>query len=258
MIDADDLDEGGGDEGSPAWMATFSDLATLLLTFFVLMLSFANMDVVNFKTAMGSVKAAMGVQFEVSGDYEAMSTSPIELSPVEGGPHIPIADLVAAQRELKAVKKYIKDNGLEDQVEASAEPRGIAIRARDKILFAVGDATLLEGSAPTLKLVTDLFNKFRGQLSIEGHTDSRPITSSKYPSNWELSAARAMAVMRELQSSNGLPMERMHFSGYGETRPVAEGTDEASMSRNRRVEFVFEYPVEEGKLKTENIFDFDK
>jgi chemotaxis protein MotB len=251
-MNVDEAQEAGGEEGAPAWMATFSDLATLLLTFFVLLLSFANMDIQNFKTAMGSVKEAMGVQFVVDGDHESMATDLMELSPVQSGPHITISDF--SQLAAERVKRFVKEKGLEGQIEVEAQQRGVVLRANDAVFFTVGSADLRPEGDRALEVISSVFGEFDGDLAVQGHTDSVPMSSGRFPSNWELSTARATAVMRHLTTRLGIPSKRVHVAGYADTRPLAEGNDEASYRRNRRVEFLFEFPVVKGNLITEGAF----
>ena len=122
-------------------------------------------------------------------------------------------------------------------------PAGVAIQVQQNrvgieigaaILFASGQAELsAEGRAVLTRLVPALAAT-PGELVVEGHTDAVPIASARYPSNWELSAARAAAVVRMLIDA-GLPAQRLSAVGFADTRPLAEGTDAASLARNRRV-----------------------
>jgi len=249
---AEEEEESGGDEGAPAWMATFSDLATLLLTFFVLLLSFANMDIQNFKTAMGSVKEAMGVRVELRGNYAAISTTPIEMSTVQAQSFISVSDLSkisdAAER---LVKKLVKERHLEDKVEVVGTSRGIALRTRDNVLFDPGSADVESRGSTTLELVAELMNNFEGEVEVQGHTDNVPTGGGSFASNWELSTARAIAVLRSLVDDQGIAESRLHVAGYADKRPVAPMDTAEGRAKNRRVEFLFEYPLErEGKKKS--------
>lgn len=225
--------EGGSDA---AWMATFADLMSLLLTFFVLLLSFANMDVVRFKVVLGSVRDAFGVQFEHPGEMEAVSTSIVELSKQESSPTIKVIEEIMM---LERVKKFIKEADMEDMMSAELDERGVVIRIKGHILFRSGEADLREKEGPkALGPVVKLAKVMDHQLSIQGHTDDRPINTSKYPSNWELSTARAVATMRFLMSEELKP-ERMNVAGYADMRPLAPNTTAKGRATNRRVEFVF-------------------
>lgn len=229
-------------EGAPAWMATFSDMATLMLCFFVLLLSFANMDVQNFRTALGSVKEAFGVQFKTRGNIEAMATSPVELSDVQSAATLYETTAVDAE-SIAIVEEFVRDQGLEDVLEVEGDARGVIVRAKDRVLFDSGSATLRDEGVPVLLSLSDLFRSFQGTLAIEGHTDNRPISNAQFPSNWELSGGRAAAALRYM-ISDGLDSDRAKIAGYADLRPVAANDDEQGRAHNRRVEFVFEYDEE--------------
>lgn len=235
------------EEGAPAWMATFSDMATLLLTFFVLLLSFANMDLQNFRVALGSVKEAFGVQFTVYGDVEAMSTTPVELSDTPSHPKV--SPEVAEAEAVKAVKAFIDRRGMKKKVKVVGSSRGIVLRMKDVVLFDTGSDQLKKEGEPVLDLVADLFGKFSGDLYVEGHTDDRPIHTERFPSNWELSTGRATAVLRYLTHERKLPNDRLGVAGYADVRPVLPNKDNDSRAQNRRVEFVFDYKSRKGQAK---------
>ena len=224
--------EGGSDA---AWMATFADLMSLLLTFFVLLLSFANMDVVRFKVVSGSVREAFGVQFQHPGQIEAVSTSIVELSKQESSPTIKVIEEVMM---LEKVQKFIKDADMEDMMEAELDERGVVIRIKGHVLFKSGSADLRKEAPEILEPIVKLAKAMDHQLSIQGHTDDRPIRTSRFPSNWELSTARAVATMRHLVSQD-LDPARMNVAGYADMRPVTENTSAEGRAKNRRVEFVF-------------------
>lgn len=234
-------EESGGEEGAPAWMATFSDMATLLLTFFVLLLSFANMDVQNFKMALGSVKQALGVQFEVNGDFHAMSTSPVELSQRQSSRHLDKVEHTTI--DAKRIKKFVADRKLEKHVSVIPSARGVILRIKDLVLFDAGSDELRDEAAPVLELVAQMMLPFKGTLSIEGHTDDTPISRDRFPSNWELSTARSTAVLRHLVSEHDVSVKRLRVAGYADARPVADNATFDGKAKNRRVEFVFERSV---------------
>lgn len=224
------------DEGSDAaWMATFADLMSLLLTFFVLLLSFANMDVVRFKVVLGSVREAFGVQFQHPGDIEAVSTSIVALSKQESSDSLQLVEEIMM---LQKVQKFIEENKMENLMEASLSDRGVVIRIKGRILFRSGDSDLRKQAPKALEPVLKLTEAMDHQLSVEGHTDNRPIKSRKYPSNWELSTARAVATMRYLVDK-GLDPSRVNVSGYADMRPLESNDTPDGRARNRRVEFIF-------------------
>ena len=244
------------EEGAPAWMATFSDLATLMLCFFVLLLSFANMDVQNFRTALGSVKDALGVQFKVNGKFEALSSSPIEMSQNQGSDTL--TENKSHDEEVRTlIEAFVAARGIEEvNIEVETDGNIITVRANDFVLFGSGDAELQDAGKPLLDAMYELLESFEGEMSVEGHTDNRPISSSVYPSNWELSSARASAVLRYFLSQ-GMKAGMIHVAGYSDTRPLANNDTVEGRNRNRRVEFLFELPDREAGNPLD-AFQFDK
>lgn len=216
-------------------MATFSDMATLLLTFFVLLLSFANMDIVEFRTMMGSVREAFGVQREMQGDFQARANTPVEITP-GGSPANPA--VLANSPTLSRLRSELERRGLSHLIEVEGTPRGVALRIRDTVLFESGSDRLRDDAAPLLVHIAEIVGDFDNELAIEGHTDDRPIRTPRFPSNWELSAARATAVLRRM-SAAGIEPERMSIAGYAETRPLAPNETDDGRAGNRRVEFIF-------------------
>ena len=241
MADADlEPDDGGGDEGGDApWMATFADLSTLLLTFFVLLLSFANMDVVEFQMMLGSVRDAMGVQHQHPGRIMGLTTSVVEFSKRESTNQLDILE----QDMVERVREFIKKNKLEDSISVSKGERGVVVQVKDQLLFRGGRARLRKSAHKPLSIIADLSRQVDLPLWIEGHTDNRPIRTRRFPSNWELSAARAAAALRFLVAKEKVAPERIRIAGYADTKPIASNDTAEGRKKNRRVEFVFVRPA---------------
>lgn len=218
-----------GETGAPAWMATFSDLATLLLTFFVLLLSFATMDIQNFQTALGSVKEAFGVQFETRGNFETRSTSIIELSQKESNRRITVVDSEGSV--IQSLRRKLKRMGLEDKVSVFKGDRGITLRLDDMVLFGLGSGRLREAAYSVLNAISEIAGEMQGPLSIEGHTDDSPIRSAKFPSNWELSTARAASVVRYLIDRTGMRSDRLQAVGLAHIKPIAPNNSPENRAR---------------------------
>ncbi len=232
------------EEGAPAWMATFSDLATLLLTFFVLLLSFAELNVQEFKEMLGSVKEAFGVSTQEQGLHSSFTNTPIVLSQTQSWPEGAQQQREKEDDALEELEKLIEENELEDAVEIEADTGGVIIRIREQLLFPSGSADLNLGRAgEVLSKVADLGDVFEREISIEGHTDDRPISNARFPSNWELSSARATRVLRYFLTETGVDRGRLRVSGYADTHPVAPNDSDAGRARNRRVEFRFHRTV---------------
>jgi chemotaxis protein MotB len=143
------------------------------------------------------------------------------------------------KRIKREVDAYAQNNGLKDKVETTITERGLEIRLlTDEVLFDSGSATLKPQSGPLLSKVAELLHLSPDHdVSVEGHTDNVPIQGSPYPTNWELSTARASGVVRHL-ITHGAQKMRMSASGYASLHPISNNTTDAGRTRNRRVEIV--------------------
>jgi chemotaxis protein MotB len=128
--------------------------------------------------------------------------------------------------------------GLAGQVELTRSERGLVVTVvSDRVLFAPGSADLQDDGAAVLDIVAEVVRDLPNQVAVEGHTDSRPISTARFPSNWELSTGRAVTVLRRL-GERGVPLERLTAAGYGEQRPLGDNATDEGRARNRRVELV--------------------
>lgn len=219
-------------------MATFSDLATLLLTFFILLLSFAELNVIEFRDAVGSLREAFGVQFIDPGPIQAMSTTLVELN------SMPTSPLTTVTQEellgMRQMQQHIGEQGVEDQVEVLLSERGIVVRIENVLLFNTGSVELRPAAKAFIAGIPEIAENFGRGIAVEGHTDNRPIANERFPSNWELSAGRAASVVRYLISEHEIEPDRLTATGLAETQPVMSNENEANRQKNRRVEFIFE------------------
>ena len=219
--------------GAPAWMVTYSDLVTLLLTFFVLLLSMANMDPVRFVAATSSLKDAFGMQKESDNKDFAIPIFPnqpkSEYSPIQMHP---------TEKIYEKVKSKIDSLRLNNDIGLiKNDDDSIILRISDSILFAPGQSEIARKSLPILNNIAEIIKPLPMDLRIEGHTDDSPMTGSK-TANWDLSVERSVAVLRYFSQSDLLSLDRMAAVGYGKDRPVVANVDEATRAQNRRVDFV--------------------
>jgi len=235
---------GGGEGGAPAWMATFADMMSLLLTFFVLLLSFATMDIVKFRDAMGSIQQALGFMPAGTGMFQhtnnpAIYEKPLATSSLTKGELT--SEMVNEMSDAisEELKEVIKQYGLENEVEVEKSKRGVILRMRGKVLFNAGEAELKESSYPILDKIAELMRKFPSNISIEGHTDNIPVNGGRYSSNWELSVARAISALRYFQKLGDIDLQRINIAGFADTHPIADNSTPDGRAKNRRVEFVF-------------------
>lgn len=217
--------------GAPEWLTTYSDLVTLLLCFFVLLFSFSSVDAEKFQSIMKSFQGGSGV---LSGG----TTLDIPL--------IPVQDDLDVESELQDLMGYLDEYadtlGLGDRIIIQPEERGIVIRFMDNVFFDSGSADIKKESFEILKTVAEILNReefSNRQIKIEGHTDSDPIyRSPKFPTNWELSSARATNVLRYLVENETVDGKRVSSSGYSYYREIAPNDTPENKAKNRRVDIV--------------------
>jgi chemotaxis protein MotB len=248
-----------------AWVIPYADMLTLLMALFLVLFAIGRTDLEKFKKLAESFRSQFG-----NGD----SAQVISIgggtgdSPLDGGTGVLSEDGANADTpvEVKAalaeyVKKQAEDakEGLQDVEDAIAQQAGQANLAdklafrfegrglvlslvNDGVLFKAGDATLQPGGMEVLQLVMSSLQDIPNNLSIEGHTDSRPISNNRFASNWELSTTRATSVLRYMEEQ-GFAKGRLSASGYGDTRPVAGNDTAEGQAQNRRVEIVIESDI---------------
>lgn len=238
------------DGGAPKWMVTYSDMVTLILVFFVLLFSMSQIDLVKFQAVTDSFRSRAVLDFfpsTVPGDHPSdhsdlqRDSDPGGLNTEKPFPYQDEAEEEAREDALQQlvsdVDRFLEENDLKDVISANRTERGVVLVLQERILFDSGEAVILDSGKPFLNKIGELLQDVPNHVKIEGHTDSRPISNYRYPSNWELSGARAGSVTRYLIEANDFDESRFSIAGYGETRPAAPNTPE-NWHRNRPVEIV--------------------
>ncbi len=278
------------DEAGGGWIMTFADLMSLLMCFFVLLLSFAEMDLNKFKAIAGSMKLAFGVQREVKAPDAPVGTSIIaqEFSP--GRPQ-PTAINEVRQSTMDANKQTLEftdaletddregegENGTQqaqnEETQADAKilmdalaeeiEKGmiqietvgtrIIIRIREKASFPSGDATFRKGFLPAIAKLRQSLNDVEGRIVVAGHTDNIPTKPARFRSNWELSSSRAVSVVHELLDGGTLDPARFVIEGHGDAHPLTTNDTPENRALNRRVEMTIEQGRDEEPLPDEPI-----
>lgn len=216
-------------------MVTYGDMVTQILIFFVLLFALSTINMQKFQAAMQSFQMAVGI---LRGGAEIQ---PVDLSGEGDISEVPNADLVALQQleqMYQRVGEYLQEAGLEGVAVTLMEQRGVVIRFKDQILFDLGKAELRPEARAILDKIGRLIAGIPNHVRVEGHTDNWPIHNERYPSNWELSTARATNVVRYLLETTHIPPKRLSAAGYGEYRPVASNATAEGRAKNRRVDIV--------------------
>ncbi|MGV6851860.1 MAG: flagellar motor protein MotB [bacterium] len=272
-------------EGLPGWMGTFADLMSLLMCFFVLLLSFSEIEAKKYKQVAGSMKEAFGVQREIHADESPKGTSFVaqEFSPGKPEP-TPINEIRQSttdelkmdldwtdsnakdkakteervdEEELKEAKAKVDqavaekvdqtmqmleqalkqeiDKGL---VELENKDNKVIIRIMEKGSFKSGRANIQAAFVPTLDKISRILGKTPGDIIVAGHTDNVPISTRQFPSNWELSAARAATFVHFMKRRGKIKSGRLELRAYADSKPLDSNKNKKGRARNRRVEIM--------------------
>jgi chemotaxis protein MotB len=233
----------GPHDNEERWLLTYSDLITLLFVLFVVMYAISTTDVRKLIALQQSLSAAFnadimqgqqaitidnGENTTVQQEQSASGTSPV-------------------QSDLNAIKAALEDyaigQGLGGEVEVGMAPQGIVIRLNDALLFSSGRANLDDHALNLVKQVANIIKPLTNQVRIEGNTDDQAPDGILFSSNWDLSSARALAVLKAM-ASMGVNPSRLCAQGNAQYDPLVPNTDDASRAKNRRVDIVILYPAD--------------
>ncbi len=225
-------------EDESLWLMTFGDLMSLLLVMFVFIVAFSSFEPERYAVseAPQPVEGTGQPTLPVKGtpaETPQPSTLPPQASAEATRP--PAEPSPAEAEPLPELDPAFQTLGKDVQI--NVQQGQINLQIPDSILFAAGTANLSEAGLPLLDRIAEALKGNHYGISIEGHTDSIPIRNVRYPSNWELSGARAAIVLRYF-IARGVAPERMRAIGYADTRPVVPNDTPESRARNRRVELV--------------------
>jgi chemotaxis protein MotB len=196
------------------WLITLSDLLSLLLVFFIIFFALSRVP--------GKKNEAPLHQETSPGVSASASTSK---------PNIPMESI---QKDMRTV---VTGLGMDNQVMIQAGEQEILITMKENVTFQTGEVEILKGSEPILDTIAQIVKRYPSfQVEIDGHTDDQPINTKRFPSNWELSVARATSVLKYLIFSHGLDPARFTIKGNAEQRPLSSNSTPEQRAQNRRVE----------------------
>ncbi len=228
--DEEKKEESGG--GAPAWMCTFADLMSLLLSFFVLLLSFSVMDNMKYKQVAGSMKDAFGIQKEEK-TFESPQGQQILSQEFQTIP------LDVQLRLAESIREEVEEGLVE--VEHTGE--GTILRIKGEVAFASGSATIKPRFRKILDRLAGFVKDEDVLLEVGGHTDNVPVRpGAPFTSNYDLSARRAVAVVEYWRKRYQIPSAKLAAVGYADGHPIADNNTAAGRARNRRVEFFIRPP----------------
>ncbi|MDD3238085.1 MAG: OmpA family protein [Candidatus Gastranaerophilales bacterium] len=195
------------------WVISYADFITMLLALFMVMWAINGMDLNKAKQAQKEMQ-------------QAFSTAQVQ------------PNTLNATEQDKIIEKLSENNDIKSKTKLLKGEKGAIIRINDKMLFAPGSAIIKPEVVSTLDNIADELVKLDNQIIIEGHTDSSPINNTQFPSNWELSTARATNIIKYLITQKGLSPKKLSAIGYGEYEPIAPNTTIEGKAMNRRVDII--------------------
>ncbi|MFS0645701.1 OmpA family protein [Siminovitchia sp. 179-K 8D1 HS] len=223
-----------GTNNHQPWLVTFADLSLVILTLFVLLYSYSDTNAEKFKSVTNSFQNHNHLKRESPGD-----------SPGEGGITVPneyeeqLTEMIKREKRIEEILNYVgeyaSDHGLEKEMTVTPTEKGIEVVLPEVMLFPSGKADLIKEAKLFLDDLAPMLSEISNMIEVEGHTDNRPISTDRFPSNWDLSTARANQVVRYLIEEHRLPPQRFRTVGYGEYHPIASNKTEKGRSQNRRV-----------------------
>ncbi len=237
----------GGHENHERWLVSYADFITLLFAFFVVM--FANSTdkqkaarvSESVKKALEEGKMASVVSVLLGGTVDDQGRGNAQLRGPGGARKSAddkrghLAELLPSLKVLSAELSKEIENG---EVVVSMQPRGLAVSFKEATLFASGDDTVNSRAYESMAKVAAAINKLPNPVRLEGHTDSIPIHTARFRSNWELSASRSIAILELLATRYSVPRSRMSIGGYADTAPIDSNNTEEGRARNRRCDII--------------------
>ncbi|THI89560.1 MAG: flagellar motor protein MotD [Nitrospira sp. CG24A] len=227
-------------ENHERWLVSYADFITLLFAFFVVMYSISSVNEGKFRTVSDSIKAALNpivspanvaVPFTI-GQNKAVTVNPTIDTVKE-----------PAVRRLREIMRSLKNETKVDIIQMKELANGdIVLTLPDTVLFRAGEAVLRSEARPFIQAISEVLIELDRHVRVEGHTDSVPISTVQFPSNWELSATRAVTVVRTLSEQYGLQGDHLTAVGHADSRPVADNLTPENRAKNRRVEIVVQEP----------------
>lgn len=231
-----------------SWLLPYSDLMTLLLALFIVLFGMSNIDAQKFQEMSEAFRSVLSGGSGVldnhaiqSSTKNGISDSQIPKTSSDGLMNQKKQLMQQEQENLEALKKqldtYIENNGLTNQLDTKLNQSQLMITISDNALFPSGEASVKPDARVLAKAISSLLQEFPDyEVIVSGHTDNVPISTAQFPSNWDLSSARALNFMKILILNEKLDPKKFSAIGYGEYHPVASNDTNVGKAQNRRVE----------------------
>lgn len=217
-----------------SWLDTYSDTITLLLTFFVLLYSMSTVDAEKVRQISQAFNEIMnGKSADSILEYDLYDG---QVPIIGGDSDKDDSDIdINQQATYQDIKEFVDKNDLSSYLDIIQDERGVILQLRDNILFETGEATLKSDALVILDKISALISTLPNNVNVEGHTDNVPINTDEFPSNWELSSARAVNVVRYFIDNKGQDASRFTAESHADTEPITDNDTTEHRAENRRV-----------------------
>ena len=242
------------EEAGEAWLLPYSDLMTLLLAVFIVLFAVSKLDAQKAQQMSEVFSGTMMDKSYAAGNGSGSGNGGNRLGQGQGGLQISSPSNAESQNALEGffgeieLKKLedlkteidtrLHTDGMDQSITTRIDMRGLVVRLNNAIFFDSGSAEIKQKNEDTLIGVANLLKATDNYIRIEGHTDNVPVRHSGYPSNWELSTARAVNVVKLFINQSNFSPERLIAVGYGEFKPVADNSTEEGRAKNRRIDII--------------------
>jgi chemotaxis protein MotB len=224
------------EENHERWLVSYADFVTLLFAFFVVMFAHSNMD--KDKVQQFAQQFQNYVERLPPPSKSPANAAPQKVAAAAAMPTHEDLTMAEMRGSIEQIERDLLQEIQQGKIELSLQARGLTMSLRESAFFASGQAELHPESLKIMTKVAEALTRIPGQIRLEGHTDDTPIQTATYPSNWQLSAARAITVLRLLSARYQIDEDRLAAAGYGEFRPLVPNDTPENRSKNRRVDVV--------------------
>lgn len=227
---------------SPGWMVTYADMMSLLLCLFIMLLSFAKVDSNTFQKNAGPINEAFGISKTTPDMIAPPTPNIITLNPFKTDPRTSEENRVILELKQKLAKEIMAS-----MIDLEVKDNLVIIRFPGSAAFPSGTADLSSEFLPTLAKIAEVLKGSKGRVIISGHTDDIPISTERYRSNWDLSAARSVSVAHYMLNNEGINPKRITVQGLADSLPLVPNNSPENRARNRRVEVALEVPTDKAR-----------
>ena len=230
-------------QGAPSWVMTFADLVTLLMVFFILLFAMGSIEEEKWKQMKSSLKDALGQEnipeAGIREGLDVIKEKVLDETTIHAVDEVGAMVAKEVEEIASEVEEFVFKNKLAGKGEVSSDERGAIITLSDTVMFPPGKSRMTYTGDEIIKQVFDILKQFSYQVKIEGHTDNVPMNTAQYPSNWELSAARAAEVARKLVKA-GFNPTNLSIEAFAQYRPKVPNDSRQGRATNRRIEIVYQ------------------